>query len=50
MNPWAFALRLMLPAVLYRLLPCSLTAWLSLVSVCDEPAAEELEVVLMGWK
>lgn len=47
---WPVLFRLVLPSVLYRLLPCPLTAWLALVSMCDEPVPADLEMVLLSWR
>ena len=47
---WNIMLRIMLPSMLYRLLPCSFTAWLALASLCDEPHSKDLELVLLEWR
>lgn len=41
---------LLLPSMIYRLLPCSFTAWLALVGMCDEPVPEQLELILLEWR
>jgi hypothetical protein len=41
---------LILPARLYRLFPCSFTAWLALRSLCDEPTDAAHEQILLNWR
>ncbi len=35
------ALQLLLPVLLYWLLPCTWTCWLALSALCDEPLARD---------
>lgn len=48
-DTWAIMLKLVLPSLLYRLLPCAWTARLALSGMCDEPQGE-LDFVLANWK
>ncbi|EFN53901.1 hypothetical protein CHLNCDRAFT_136076 [Chlorella variabilis] len=47
---WMLLFRLILPARLYHLLPCSFTAWLALVSMCDEPFDAAHQQILLNWR
>lgn len=35
------ALQLLLPALLYHLLPCEWTSWLALCTLCDDPLSQD---------
>ncbi|EFN58907.1 hypothetical protein CHLNCDRAFT_140848 [Chlorella variabilis] len=46
----SFLLRIVLPSLLYLLLPCSFTARLALSGMCDEPVPADWELIPLTWK